>query len=117
MLSRPRRSKGEGAEMTRFWVVLAITLGVIGAAAGPTGAALPRTWDVQRVDSPHPSVGGNFGIGFVSAGDVNRDGRDDLIVGTDEHGGGPGEVFLISGADGSAIRTLDSPDPGGSGTP
>ena len=103
--------------MTRFWLLLTLTVGALAASAGVANAALPRTWDVQRVDSPHPTVGGDFGIGFVSAGDLNRDGRDDLIVGTDEHGGGPGEVFLISGADGSAIRTLTAPDPGGTGTP
>src|SRR5919199_756513 len=88
-----------------------------GITAAGAAAALPRTYSVQRVDSPNPTVGGDFGIGFVNTGDVNHDGKDDILVGTDEHGGGPGQVFVISGADGSTIRTLNAPDPGGSGTP
>ena len=87
--------------------------GITAAAFG----ALPRTYSVQRVDSPNPTVGGDFGIGFVNTGDVNGDGKDDILVGTDEHGGGPGQVFVISGADGSPIRTINAPDSGGSGTP
>jgi hypothetical protein len=69
------------------------------------------------VDSPAPVVGGNFGIGFVNAGDLNHDGVDDLLVGTDEHGGGTGGVFEISGKDGSLIRTLTDPNPQASPNP
>ena len=93
-------------------LLLFVTLGL----AAQASAALPRTYQVQKVDSPSPTVGGDFGIGFVSAGDVNKDGKADLLVGTDEHGGGPGQVFLISGADGSALRTIAAPDSGGAGT-
>jgi len=71
---------------------------------------------VQRVDSPNPTVGGDFGIGFTSAGDLNGDNKTDLIVGTDEHGGSTGQVFEINGANGSTIRTINAPDTGGSGT-
>src|SRR5919206_3119102 len=80
------------------------------AAAGVAQAALPRTYQVQRVDSPNPTAGGDFGIGFVNTGDVNHDGKDDLLVGTDEHGGGPGQVFVVSGAGGAAIRTIAAPE-------
>jgi hypothetical protein len=86
-------------------------------AADVASAALPRTYRVQAVDRPIPEVGGAFGQGFVNAGDVNRDGRDDLLVGTDQRGGGTGPVFVISGADGSTIRTIPAPDGGGSGGP
>lgn len=79
-------------------------------------AALPRAYTVQRIASPNPTAGGNFGIGFVNAGDLNRDGADDLLVGTDEHGGSQGQVFVVSGRDGSTIRTIDPPDLSTAGT-
>ena len=79
-------------------------------------AKLPRTYQVQRVDSPTPTIGGNFGIAFVNGGDLNGDGKADLIVGTDEHGGSSGTIFEISGADGATIRAISSPDPDGNGT-
>jgi hypothetical protein len=82
-------------------------------AAAP---GLPSGYDVLRVDSPNPTVGGDFGIGFVSAGDVTGDGKDDLLVGTDEHGGSDGQVYVMSGADGTPIRTINNPDPTGTGT-
>src|SRR5438270_6271680 len=88
-------------------VICAMLARTLPAYAAP---GLPRTYQVQRVDSPAPVVGGNFGIGFVNAGDLNGDGMDDMLVGTDEHGGGTGGVYLISGKDGSLIRTLTDPD-------
>src|SRR5688500_14465383 len=92
---------------------------VVLACAGADAArgALPRTYRVQAVDRPMPEVGGAFGQGYVNAGDVNGDGRDDLLVGTDQRGGGTGPVFVISGADGATLRTIPAPDAGGSGGP
>ena len=90
-----------------------VVLAVCGVAAE---AKLPRTYIAQKVDSPAPTVGGDFGIAFVNGGDLNADGKDDLIVGTDEHGGSTGTIFEISGADGSAIRAIPSPDPDGAST-
>jgi hypothetical protein len=86
-------------------------------SAAPSQAGLPRTYQVQRIDSPNPTIGGNFGIAMVNAGDLNGDGEDDILVGTDEHGGDEGQVFVISGEDGSTLRTVDAPDPdaGGAG--
>lgn len=101
--------------MRRFALLFAVIL--MFGAASTASAAIPRTYKVQKVNSPSPTAGGDFGIGFVNVGDVNRDGKDDILVGTDEHGGGPGQVFVISGADSSTIRTISAPDPGGSGTP
>jgi hypothetical protein len=89
----------------------------LGAAPALAAPGLPRTYQVTRVDSPAPVVGGNFGIGFVNAGDLNHDGVDDLLVGTDEHGGGTGGVYVISGKDGSLIRTLIDPNPQASPNP
>ena len=62
-----------------------------------------------------PSANGNFGLAMVNAGDIDRDGTDDLLVGTDEHGGSVSPVFIISGATGAMIRAISAPDPGGSG--
>lgn len=52
--------------------------------------------------------------GFRSAGidDINADGHDDVLVGAwnnDAAGGNAGKVYVISGADGSTIRTHDGP--------
>lgn len=83
---------------------------VLGAAAGPSFAALPRTYEVQRVDSPAPTEAGNFGRALATVGDVNGDGKDDMLVGNDKHGRRTGQVFVISGANGSLIRQLQLPD-------
>ncbi len=117
-LGRVSRFKGLGAAMALALVGSAAIAGFASAAT----LTLPRTYQVQAVDTPNltanPSavIGGDFGIGLTGAGDVNGDGKQDFIVGTDEHGGGPGNIFLISGADGLPIRTITSPDPGGTGT-
>lgn len=90
---------------------------VILVAVTPALAALPRGYDVQRVDSPTPTIDGNFGIAFVNAGDVDGDREDDLLVGTDEHGGSDGQVIVLSGRTGRTIRIIPPPDSGGGGTP
>ena len=38
------------------------------------------------------------------------------MIGTDEHGGSVGQIFELSGEDGSTIRTINAPDTGGTGT-
>jgi hypothetical protein len=88
--------------------------------AASATAALPRTYQVQTVKAPNldaPSAAeGRFGVALVNAGDVNADGKDDVLVGTDEHGGPfAGTVHVMSGADGSIIRSMPPPDPGGAG--
>src|SRR3954447_6266154 len=89
---------------------LALALFLIGTATAL--AALPRTYQVQTVPSPQPTAAARFGVALVNAGDENGDGKDDIVVGTDEHGGAfAGTVYVISGADGSTIRTLQPPDP------
>ncbi len=71
---------------------------------------------MQALVSPNPTIGGNFGIALVNTGDVNGDGADDILVGTDEHGGSEGEIFVMSGADGSELMSITAPDPNVSGT-
>jgi len=104
---------------TLLGAALSPALLLVAAAAMPAYAALPRTYQVQRVDSPVPGANGNFGRALAVVGDVNADGKQDLLVGNDKHGTKPGQVFVISGADGSLIRELQRPDTDavGSGRP
>ena len=104
-----------------FAGALALIL-VVGAGAAVAASGLPRTYQVQTVRNPlaetdpGTATEGRFGVAMLNAGDLNADGKDDILVGTDEHGGTfAGVVFVISGADGSVIRRLDPPDGGGAG--
>src|SRR4051794_20890388 len=97
-----------------FSVLTALAIAMLVPALAQ--AALPRTYQAQKLDSPTPTVGGDFGIALVNTGDVNADGKDDILVGTDEHGGSVGRVFVMSGATGAPIRSIEAPDTGGTGT-
>lgn len=91
--------------------VLTCTLAAMGALTAPLASAdLPAGYEVQKIDSPNATAGGDFGIAMVSPGDLNGDGEQDIVIGTDEHGGSVGQIFEISGADGSTIRTINAPD-------
>jgi hypothetical protein len=53
-------------------------------------------------------AGDGFGIGVADAGDVNRDGHADLIIGAWQHSSAAysgGRVYLYSGKDGSLLQT------------
>jgi hypothetical protein len=55
------------------------------------------------------SAGDGFGIGTAEAGDVDGDGRDDLVIGAWLHSSAApagGRVYIFSGADGMLIRVL-----------
>jgi len=92
-----------------FCPVVAVGV-LLGTAAVPASAALPRTYQIQKVDSPAPGTNGNFGRALAVVGDVNGDGEQDMLVGNDKHGSRQGQVFVISGEDGSLIRELQRPD-------
>ncbi|KAA3607506.1 MAG: hypothetical protein DWQ01_15060 [Planctomycetota bacterium] len=65
----------------------------------------------QRGDQPR----GGFGFGLADAGDVDGDGRADLIVGAPAaRASGPrsGRAYIYSGIDGHLIRELRGPAPG-----
>jgi hypothetical protein len=51
-----------------------------------------------------PAVGSRFGSAVAGIGDVNGDGRADILVGA-EAGAGAGQAFVISGMTGAALRT------------
>jgi hypothetical protein len=94
--------------LTAASLTAAVALALIGAPAA--SAALPLGYDVQKVDSPNVTIGGDFGIAMVSPGDLDGDGQQDILIGTDEHGGSAGTIFELSGADGTLIRSISSPD-------
>jgi hypothetical protein len=59
--------------------------------------------------------GDGFGIGVADAGDVDRDGADDLILGAWQHAGGAlsgGRVYLYSGRTQKLLRTITCRTPG-----
>lgn len=66
--------------------------------------------------------GDEFGFAVASAGDVNLDGHDDILVGAprnDAVGLDAGRAYVMSGVDGSTLRTYDAASAGdlfGSGT-
>jgi hypothetical protein len=75
--------------------------------------ALPRTYDVQRIDSPNPAQSGIFGQGLIGSGDLDGDGKNEILV--PQNGTGPGrdgQIFIFSGSTGALIDTVDAPDPG-----
>ena len=65
--------------------------------------------------SPNAQLGGWFGFSLASAGDVNNDGTDDIIVGAHEEEPDPspvgaGRAYIFSGSDGSVLHELQSPN-------
>jgi hypothetical protein len=61
------------------------------------------------------NAGDGFGTSRSTAGDVDRDGRADLIVGAWQFAGeaiGAGKAYLYSGKDGKLVRTYTSRIPG-----
>lgn len=90
---------------------LLVTMGLApGALAAP---GLPRTYDVQQIDSPNPISAGAFGWGVASA-DYTGDGRPDLLVPQSQHSQQPttepSQIFLFDGATGAHIDTINAPE-------
>jgi hypothetical protein len=99
---------------------------------------------IRVIDAPEPqggtafgfsaTGGASFGFYISSPGDINADGKDDIVVGTDaqnvytgfgapcgaaEPNGcneGQGRAWAFSGATGVLLRTFDDPDPQGTAT-
>ena len=83
------------------------------ALAAPAMGALPRSYDVQRIDSPSPRMGANFGIGLIGHSDLNGDEEDDVLVPQTATGpNNDGQIFVFSGATGALIDTINAPDAG-----
>jgi hypothetical protein len=86
-------------------------------AAPSARAALPGGYTPNPVDAPSPtSTSDRFGENIANAGDVNRDGKDDLIVGMPDAPNSTlsnitGKVVFVSGANGSVLRAVTAPAP------
>ena len=64
---------------------------------------------------PNPQAGAEFGSSMAFVGDINGDGVPDLLVGAPKQDVGAnleqGQAYLLSGATGALILTLDNPIP------
>ncbi len=92
---------------------LTLLLGSMAAPALAQGPGLPRTYQIQRVDSPSPILAGGFGLQTVPIGDVNSDGEVDFA--TNQTEGTPnneGQVWVYSGETGALLGTFVAPDAG-----
>ncbi|MEP0844688.1 MAG: FG-GAP repeat protein [Phycisphaerae bacterium] len=70
---------------------------------------------IRTLVSPNQTANGRFGAAVAGLGDLNGDGRGEIAVGAprESAAGGPtnaGRVHVFSGADGSLLRTLVSPN-------
>jgi hypothetical protein len=92
-------------------VLLAALLVALAAEVATPGHAQTL---LLTVDTPNPQAGAHFGQS-VAVGDVNGGGKGDIAVGAPWEGvggnAGQGRAYAFSGADGSLLFTLDTPNP------
>ena len=95
-----------------------LLLGLFAPAAALLSSAHAQTL-LLTLDSPNPQARADFGSS-VAVGDINGDGKGDVAVGAVFENVGPisdaGRVYVISGAGGSLLLTLDTPNPRANGT-
>ncbi len=79
--------------------------GGVDLLSGATGA---RLWHVA---APGGAVGlsARYGAAVAGAGDANGDGVPDVLIGAPGYDGGKGSMFLLSGVDGTPLRTFLTP--------
>lgn len=61
------------------------------------------------IDDPSPQVEAAFGFSVAAAGDVNKDGTSDLLIGALGQNG-HGQAFVFNGKDGKLLYALDAPN-------
>lgn len=71
-----------------------------------SGATNSLLWYV-----PAAAYSDAFGVTLAHAGDIDQDGKDDILVGAPKQNNGSsyGAVHVLSGADGSSVRTVTGP--------
>ncbi len=85
-------------------------------AAAPAQAALPSSWAPGPIQPSPATAGAHFGQSLVNAGDLDRDGRDDLVVGAPDYtdaelgAGISGRVYAMSST-GALIWEARAPFP------
>ena len=97
---------GDPQNVGKVWVLNGVTRAIITQLNDP---------EFQQVQDQ--KFGGQFGWSLASAGDINRDGIPDVIVGTphhsvaeeDETAFSVGRTFVFSGATDTVLLTLDNP--------
>ena len=88
-----------------------VTVALPLAPAVAQAPGLPRTFSIQRVDSPAPVAGGAFGWGIYSA-DLTGDDKQDLLVAQAQIGtqAEPNKVFIFNGESGAHLDTIVPPE-------
>jgi hypothetical protein len=90
----------------------------VNAARGPsTGRAYVRSGATGQplFTFTGENAGDGFGIGAADVGDVNKDGRDDLLIGSWQYSKiaqSGGRIYLYSGRDGTILQTITGRIPG-----
>ncbi len=88
---------------------------IVGDPEWPGNKGTLRAWSpatqqvLWTVTGLQPGAG--FGKILATAGDLNGDGANDLLIGLPQPFGGLGEVRVLSGSDGSLLQTLQAPAP------
>ena len=80
-----------------------------GANAGKVYVYSGATGELLLTRSGQP--GEYFGIGIDTAGDQNKDGYADLLIGATNWDSGIGKAYVISGKDGQVLLELESEEP------
>ena len=102
----PGNGFGPPQDVGKVWLISGAGLGVIRQLNDPF-FQVPRSF---------PKFGSFTGFSVASAGDLNGDGKTDVLVGVPHHSNfdldhiNAGEAFVFSGANGSVVFTLTDPD-------